>query len=250
MTNTLRSLLLALFIIIFHFSSAQNRDIKRDIGDEYLKKILISEGTTAEAKFQNLAINLFLTGAKVDLSLFKNAKEAFVGVCLIADQDTIGRKNQFNIYSLRYKDLREEDFHKRIYSGSGIEGLACFYVKCFNKKEEKMLNKTIDQYLRKNSVPIRTAAYKFAKTHLVADKQYGRFFSSDGLSTVLLDRVGYSYIRRNGNCLIQIQGYPDLYLKDSSEETYGRDYFVNNWSVISIYIIDETTGATYNYDFK
>ena len=53
----------------------------------------------------------------------------------------------------------------------------------------------------------------------------------------------------NGNYLIQIEGFPDRDLNPDSENLYVTDAFINNWYSISVFIINEDLGLSYNRKF-
>ncbi|WP_395044108.1 hypothetical protein [Flavobacterium sp.] len=121
------------FLLLISFNIIKSQEIKRDIEDIYLKKLLIEKDSTSQEKFQNFAINLFLNGTRLNDSILKNHDKNFVGVCLKAEVDSLKiRKIEFNIYALSYKDNREKNFHKKLYF-SGFEGIANFYVICYNE---------------------------------------------------------------------------------------------------------------------
>ncbi len=226
----------------------QSNDLKKDIENKYLTKMLVHNDSMPKARFQNFAINLFLKGTKVDEELFKNLNQSLVGACLLADNDSLGnRVVDFNLYSLHYRDDRITNFHKKIYFGKGKHGISNFYVIPYNENQKRILKDAVDSYLYYDSIPFLNQAYKFTKKHLTGS--YTKFFQSDNLSTISIGST-YSYIRKSGNYLIQIEGFPDKELNSDHENLYVTDYFIQNWHTITVFIIDEKNGKTYKTVFK
>lgn len=56
----------------------------------------------------------------------------------------------------------------------------------------------------------------------------------------------YSYLRQNGNYLVQLKGF--RFGKEASGfEIFGENHFIVFWNSISIYIIDETIPNPYYF---
>ena len=236
------------FILLNVQAYSQENNEKIDIENEYLVKFLIKQDSTKIVKFRNFAIDLFLNGTKVSDSILNNKSENFVGVCLINEIDSLKNKNiEFNLYTLCYKDTRESDFHKRIYF-PGREGIANFDIICYNDNHRKILGEAINSYLSDNTIPKSNLAYKFAKNYEPEESDYEKVFESNKFSKIIIGH-SYSYLRMNGNYLIQIEGFPDRDLNPDSENLYVTDAFINNWYSISVFIINEDLGLSYNRKF-
>jgi len=229
--------------------SAQNATLTHDIADKYVRQLLVDDTSTMEAKFRNFALEMFLHGTSPEPELWKSDQMPLVGVCLMHNPDSATFSPAFTLNSIRYKDLREQDFHKKIYSGAGIEGLADFFVTCSSLEHMAELKEEVDLYLTLDRIPNEAPAYGFASSHEVPDHWYGRWMDSDHISTVALGQNVYFYLRRNGNYLIQLKGKPDDDPDNNETETYGTDYFVEHWHSITVYVIDESSGKAYGRRF-
>ncbi|MEY8847786.1 hypothetical protein AB9K26_03170 [Psychroserpens sp. XS_ASV72] len=241
--------------IIFCFSlgtslmSFSQSDIKKDIEDKYLMDLHIDQDSTLMTEFQRYAVDLFKTGTSVNDTILKSDTYK-VGVALISSQNkTAERDVAFTLYTLCYKDLREKDFHKSIYFGSGREGLSNFFVDHDTEEQKKMIDEAVLTYLKFDSIPVANPAYQFAKTYFVEDTYYDKFYSTDKHSTLKIGN-SYAYLRQNGNYIIQIEGFPDKTLHDDTEMLYVNDVFVDDWFAISVFIIDDSSGKAYNTIFK
>lgn len=217
----------------------------------YLEKMFLKDDSSAIAQFQNYALDLFIKGEKIDEGVLKNEKKIYTGVCIEINWDSLlGDIKGFNLYTTRYMDMRQKNFHKSIYYGAGREGIANFFLICNDEEQEGMKREALDSYLKYDSIPFANEAYKFMKTYTPENKKYYKFFDSDKLSTVIIGDDFYAYVRQNGNYLIQIRGGPDLSLNVDSEELYVTDYFLTNWNMMSVFIIDESKGKAYNKSFE
>ncbi len=245
----MRKIILFLIFVASLKLSAQSYNYTKDIENKYLDKIVVNNNDSTMIQYRDFAIDLFAKGTNINDSLWKNIKKNLVGVCLFAEKDSENNRTvSFNLYGLNYKDDRIEDFHKRIYFGEGSEAITCFYVKCNTDTEVNLLNSAIDSYLKKDSIPVDNPAYQFSRNFSSTDYSEN-IFKSDSLSTIAM---GYqcSYLRQNGNYLIQIEGAPEDESEADTEKIYSTSYFFNNWHTITVYIIDEKDGKAYHKVFE
>lgn len=242
-------LLILLYVILSTISAnGQSSDTLRDIEDIYLDKFTVENDSTLESRFKNFALNLFLKGTDVEDSLLLR-NTVFIGICL--QHDTIYTKSKsvfLNMCALKYNDSRETDFHKRIYF-PGFEGMAYYYLICKDSSEMDILSEALDSYLKHNTIPYRNEAYKFMMKYYPEDDSYGRIVNSDGESKVIIQPGAYSYLRRNGNYLIHIQGEPDVSLNTDPKRLYVTDYFVKNWYTISVLLLNNDSGRPFDSKF-
>jgi hypothetical protein len=149
-----------------------------------------------------------------------------------------------NICALRYKHSREKDFHKRIYF-PGFEGMSHSYLICNNNAEREILTEALESYLRHNRIPFRNEAYKFMMNYNPEDDDFGKIVSSDGESKVIIQPGAYSYLRRNGNYLVHLQGNPDPSLNTDPQKLYVTDHFVENWYTISVLLLNNDSSRPF-----
>lgn len=221
----------------------------RDIEDAYVLRLMSERDTTWEAQFRNFALKLFMRGTTVNDEVLRSGRN-FVGVGVQRDTTSLDQEAvAFNLIAVTYRDTREKDFHRKIYF-PGFEGMASFFLICNNADERSMFNGALRSYLVRNTIPVDSMAYKFMLEHWPEEELFGRLFDSDGRSKVVVGPTTYSYLRRNGNFLIHIQGVPDVALADDVKDLYVTDHFIENWYTISVFPIDERSGKAYNIKFK
>jgi hypothetical protein len=230
--------------------NAQEYDLTKDIEDEYVDLFVLESDDSLMSEFRDFAIELFKSGKQLSDTIWENMDKNMVGVCLYAEDDSTGKRQvSFNLYALDYKDDRITDFHKRIYFGEGSEKISNFYVKCNNETETKLLNNAVDSYLLKDSIPFGNAAYEFAKDYVNDREDFDKMFPSDSISSIVMGNT-YSYIRQNGNYLIQIQSFPEPDWNVSTDKVYATQKYLNNWVSITVFIIDESSGKAYDLVFE
>lgn len=245
----MKTITLIVTIITSFTLNAQSYDYSKDIEDNYLEKIVVDNNDSLMIQFRDFAVDLFTTGTKVDPSVWENLDGNLVGVCLFGENDALDNRTiSFNLYALAYNDDRIDDFHKRTYFGKGSEAIYCFYVKCNTEEEDNMLKNAVDSYLKKDSIPFTNGAYAFSKSYSSTDYSE-KISQSDSISTIAMGFT-YSYLRQNGNYLIQIESTPQDELEAGTEKIYSTDDYINNWGTISVFIIDEKDGKAYDVIFN
>lgn len=244
----MKYLVLSIPLLLFgtHDLVAQLDHTPRDIEDVHVHELMCEQDSTQECRFRNFALRLFLVGTSVNDSVLAHSGRNYVGVC--AQKDDHGAV-ALNLLSVAYKDTREKDFHKRIHF-PGFEGVASFFLICNNDEERRMFHEALRSYLRKNAIPFNNMAFRFMLEHDPEDDLFGRLYDSDGRSKVVVGPETYSYLRRNGNFLIQIQGVPDRGLDDDVKKLYVTDHFIEHWYTIGVFLINEDQGTSYNTKFK
>lgn len=223
------------------FKDAQVDSVYADLPDENIDGMIKPNSTTIENQFINLAIDLFMKGTTPDSAILNKEDRAYVGVGLLANEVILPSHRQMElvINSIRYKDLRAKD-------NFGFEAFVCFYVLCNTEREEEVVKKEIEEYLFKNRIPLKKPAYQYAKMHMEKDEEYNRIVRTNGISTAIDSEISISYLRQNGNFLIQLEEYKHKWL--TQEERFSRFFY--NWRTITVYILHDNKAPAYNVNFK
>ena len=229
------------FLMIF-FSSAQEISFKNTLDTNLLVKNIFSKDSTLDSKFQNFAIELFMKGKELPYSFFENWNKRLVGVCLI-NESLEENKQSLNLYCLDYHNSVEKDFHKRIYF-PGFEGISSFFVKCNTNEEFLLVHKAVETYLVKKEIPRTNLAFNFIESYEIQDEKYEKiFFDKENKDIVVGAR--YSFLRQNGNYIIQIELKENDNLSSDTENTVVNTEMLQNWHTISVFLIDDQSGECF-----
>lgn len=94
-------------------------------------------------------------------------------------------------------------------------------------------------YLKKN------LAYQFSKLYSPEKSNYEKIFKTN--KSTLVIGMSYSFLRKNGNYIIQIEGFPNKDLDTDKLNLFVDETFIKNWYSISVFIINEDFDYSYNF---